>query len=258
MWVPTSVAAFLIAAYFGVATAEAQPTIRSISVERRGVSLRVRFDTNQDALCVVDYGSTDAYGDAAMQGAIGARRNHSVTLRGLQSSTEYHFRIGCLGEGWRSAYSEDQTATTLTKKVRVTFASLHLNSDSDFWGSGDDMYFTFDINGARVHRWPNDGGVDLSGPCGGWGQGCVDDVIGNLIATDLPQSFVRTVDPEDPSIRVRVYGYDDDGPWNDDAAESFTFEVPLDVESRSRVRTLHANDESLHFHVQVTFDLFHE
>ena len=237
----------------------AQPVIDAIRVEPRGLSLVVRFETNRDNLCAVDYGPTAAYGEAAMQDAIGSRRSHRVVLRGLESSTTYHFRIGCLGEGWTSAYSADQTATTLDKKVRVTFVDLSLHSDSDFWAAGEGMFFTFDINGQQVHRWPNGGGAELSGVCGGFGEGCLAGEHGGpRIDTDLPESFVRSVDDEDPSIRVRVYGYEDDWPWNDDASESFTFEVPLDVESRSRTFTLHANDESLHFDVRVTFEVFHE
>lgn len=255
--VVASLAACVLAPGPGVPTAEAQPAISNVTVEPRGVSIRVDFDTNQDALCAVDYGLTDGYGNAAMQAPVAARQDHRVTVRGLQSSTDYHLRIGCLGEAFRSRYSEDRTARTLTKKVRVTFESLLLRSDSDFFGSGE-LFFTFDINGRRVHRWPNAGDADLSGPCGGWGQGCPGDFQGVPVETDLPQAFVRTVDPEDPSISVRVFGRDDDGPWNDDAEDSLTFAVPLDVESRSRTRTLHANDEDLHFHVVVTFEVFHE
>jgi hypothetical protein len=85
-----------------------------------------------------------------------------------------------------------------------------------------------------VHRWPNDGRAELSGPCGGLGQACVapDDWVGIPVETDLPQSFDRTVDPEDPNVTVRVYGQDDDWPWIDEAEESFTFAVPLDIVRR--------------------------
>jgi hypothetical protein len=176
---------------------------------------------------------------------------------GLESSTGYHFRIGCLGERFSSAYSDDDTATTLTKKVRVTFESLELQDDSDFVGAGD-LFFAFEINGERVHRYPNAGRVDVSGPCGGVGQGCVDETF-ETVETDLPRDFVRSVDPEDPSIQIRISGNDDDGIWGSDRADrEYTFAVPLTVETSSTTRTPRANEEDLDFRVRVRFDVFHE
>lgn len=104
-----SLAACALIPLAAVRTAEAQPAISNISVEPAGVSIVVRFDTSQDALCAAEFGLTDAYGGAAMQAPVAARRQHRITLRGLQSSTEHHLRVGCLGEGGaaiRSSRSE--------------------------------------------------------------------------------------------------------------------------------------------------------
>jgi len=91
------------------------PTITSKSQN----SFTVTWNTDRAATSIVQYGPTSAYGNAIVKDTVVAVTNHSVTVTGLQPSTEYHYRVGSGGpENLGPAtsgpmYSNDQSIFTL-------------------------------------------------------------------------------------------------------------------------------------------------
>lgn len=89
------------------------PVISTITVSGITTSgASIRWFTDEPATGHVEYGKTIAYGLTSATTSMGT--SHTVTLTGLASGTEYHFRVVATDEAENTAYSSDDTFTTST------------------------------------------------------------------------------------------------------------------------------------------------
>jgi serine/threonine protein kinase len=88
------------------------PVISKVKVAKyTGETATITWETDEDAIGQVEYGTTDAYGELGTLDADLAT-NHGVGLTGLQPNTTYHFRIKARDGKGNEAWSDDYTFTT--------------------------------------------------------------------------------------------------------------------------------------------------
>jgi len=88
------------------------PVISKINIAGyTGETATITWETDEDTMGQVEYGTTDAYGKlAATDGEL--TTSHSVELTGLQPNTTYHFRVNSTDGSGNEAGSGDQAFTT--------------------------------------------------------------------------------------------------------------------------------------------------
>jgi hypothetical protein len=86
------------------------PVISSISVSSiTTAGATITWTTNESSSAVVQYGPTTSYGQTQSSGGT---TSHSVTLSGLNSSTQYNFRISATDTSNNNSVSANQTFST--------------------------------------------------------------------------------------------------------------------------------------------------
>lgn len=86
--------------------------IQATSISTSGVT--ITWTTDENATSNVEYGVTSSYGSSApvVVDSSADNTNHSITISGLASGTEYHFRVTSADANTNSATSVDGTFTT--------------------------------------------------------------------------------------------------------------------------------------------------
>ncbi|MBI2515195.1 fibronectin type III domain-containing protein [Candidatus Wolfebacteria bacterium] len=82
--------------------------IQAVDISAFGAT--VKFETNESALAIMDYGETNIYGFAAASRDF--LTGHAIKLSGLKLGTDYHFKIKAIDKDNNSATSEDNTFRT--------------------------------------------------------------------------------------------------------------------------------------------------
>ncbi len=87
------------------------PTISNVAATLiAGTSVRIVWDTNEDANSRVDYGTTVSYGSNSTSGTM--VNTHAIDLSGLSPNTTYHYRVTSADASNNTASSSDFTFTT--------------------------------------------------------------------------------------------------------------------------------------------------
>lgn len=86
------------------------PVISNVATSTTGSTATITWDTNESATSTVEYGTTTSYGLASSSNT--GVTSHTYTLTGLDSSTEYHFKISVWDSSGNLATSSDLTFTT--------------------------------------------------------------------------------------------------------------------------------------------------
>lgn len=85
-------------------------------------SVRVIWETNEEADGQIDYGLTDGYGETTESDVLETK--HSITLLGLSEGTTYHFWVTSIDASENSATSSDQTFSTSTDEAPGNVSSF--------------------------------------------------------------------------------------------------------------------------------------
>jgi hypothetical protein len=96
-----------------VVTDTTAPVITNISVSSSSLTsfgVVLTFNTNEDALGLVEYGIDAGYGQSSAGSSF--KQSHSVTLSGLRMGTVYHFKVKALDKSGNESGAEDKTFTT--------------------------------------------------------------------------------------------------------------------------------------------------
>ena len=89
----------------------AAPVISNVAdTDINDTSATITWDTDESADSLVDYGLDSTYGSFVSDGSLVT--SHSITLTGLNSSTEYHYKVTSEDAALNSASSADFTFTT--------------------------------------------------------------------------------------------------------------------------------------------------
>lgn len=97
------------------------PVISEVAAAPSSTSAIITWKTDDDATSIVEYGRTSSYTSTAT-GPSGTL--HSVTLSGLLSGTEYHYRVRSKNSAGLESVSEDHTFTTTTDTIPPTITMV--------------------------------------------------------------------------------------------------------------------------------------
>ena len=123
------------------------PVISGIIVDNITVSGgRINWTTDELANSLVQYGTTNSYGQSQSAGSLVA--NHQVTLSALSAGTLYHYRVISADASNNSSTSTDQSFTTLPDTTPPANASGLIVTPS---------------NGQNALSWTNPADVDFAG-----------------------------------------------------------------------------------------------
>ncbi|MCA9618037.1 MAG: fibronectin type III domain-containing protein, partial [Myxococcales bacterium] len=86
------------------------PVISGVAATAADTTATITWTTNEPATSLVDYGTTNAYGQS--QSDSGLVTSHSLQLTGLSPSTQYHFAVGSEDAAANLATGSDVTFTT--------------------------------------------------------------------------------------------------------------------------------------------------
>ena len=104
------------------------PVVSDIVVSTLPIGADISWKTNEPATTRIEYGKTTGYGSVIEETTL--KTTHSVQIRGLQPTTQYHFKIFATDEQNNTGNSGDQTFTTLEfgELLSDDFNSCQLNS----------------------------------------------------------------------------------------------------------------------------------
>lgn len=97
------------------------PTVTDL----RSDQVTIVWETDIESGSIVEYGLTPSYGQTAA--VEGLTKKHSVTLRGLEPVTEYHFRVISSAPGHETVSSTDAVFRTTEVMVRITEGPIAVN-----------------------------------------------------------------------------------------------------------------------------------
>ncbi len=141
------------------------PTISNITVSEMPVGANISWTTNEPATTYIEYGKTQSYGAVIEDPTL--KTSHTVQVRGLQSTTLYHFRIKATDEQNNTGNTPNQTFETLDfgELYSDDFNSCQLNDG--VWtainvGEGDlfmnGVQLEINVPGGKSHDWNTPGG----------------------------------------------------------------------------------------------------
>lgn len=111
------------------------PVISSVGTTNiASTSATLTWSTDELASCIIDYGTTVAYGLQAIQTTPAI--SHQVTLYGLQPSTTYHYKIKCVDGSNNISESNDYIFITQALTSVVTNSTLQNFEDGVLWVPG--------------------------------------------------------------------------------------------------------------------------
>jgi hypothetical protein len=101
-------------------------------------SVLINWETNEESTSIIKYGITVNYG--TIQDSNDYLLSHSISLTNLESGTTYHYKVGSIDTSGNTAWSEDNTLTTLSQTELLPifeddFDSYNLANPED--ASGD-------------------------------------------------------------------------------------------------------------------------
>jgi len=86
------------------------PIISNIQITKTETTAIITWDTNEQSDSVIDYGLDANYGQNTNDTTLVT--NHSITLTGLTSATQYHYRISTTDSSTNTSQSNDQSFIT--------------------------------------------------------------------------------------------------------------------------------------------------
>jgi hypothetical protein len=111
------------------------PIISSVNTSTSITTATITWITNKSASSTIVYGTTSAYGMASSSDVL--ETSHSITLRGLTSGAQYHFRVESTDASGNRATSTDYT-------FRTDNYDLGLHATSVEWLDDSHVRITYD------------------------------------------------------------------------------------------------------------------
>ncbi len=105
------------------------PIILAIGTSTAGATATITWITDEAATSTVEYGLTDAYGNASSSDAFVTE--HSITLRGLDVPATYHYRIKTTDADGSETVSADHTFTTFSTSIRLLASTGVIDSGDE-------------------------------------------------------------------------------------------------------------------------------